>query len=338
MSNALAVLASRAVDWIDATTPSSELCEWLADAGWNVRLTPLAGDVSSRRYFRVENSPGGNTAILALYPEVLLPACSRFLRTSQLLTGMGVPVPEVLAQDCELGFMLVSDLGDNTLYDGSLRPWSEIAPFFERAMELQGLIEALPVSEVEPLLPRLDHELLLRELRQTWDCFLMPQGLVGASAEAERWWELLDGLCAELGKAVPSPCHRDFMVRNLVPKQGDKADLWVLDHQDLRLGPPFYDLASLLNDSLFPPDNWTHARLTDRLKTELDHRAFHLVAAQRTLKAVGTYAAFAARGMRRHLPLIRPTLDRAVFHLQHLPQTRPLLPAFRDRLASRTFC
>ena len=35
----------------------------------------------------------------------------------------------------------------------------------------------------------------------------------------------------------------------------------MLDHQDLRLGPPFYDLASLLNDTLFPPPDAEEALL-----------------------------------------------------------------------------
>ena len=61
----------------------------------------------------------------------------------------------------------------------------------------------------------------------------------------------LDTLCASLGDEPPVPCHRDFMVRNLMPLPN--GALVVLDHQDLRLGPPLYDLASLLNDTLFPP-------------------------------------------------------------------------------------
>ena len=56
------------------------------------------------------------------------------------------------------------------------------------------------------------------------------------------------------------PCHRDFMVRNLMPLRGRRG-LVVLDHQDLRLGPPLYDLASLLNDTLFPPPEAEEALL-----------------------------------------------------------------------------
>ena len=53
-------------------------------------------------------------------------------------------------------------------------------------------------------------------------------------------------------------------------------------------------------------------------------RSYRLAAAQRCLKAVGTYAAFAARGAPRHVPLIVPTLKRALVHLEDLAETAEL--------------
>lgn len=105
------------------------------------------------------------------------------------------------------------------------------------------------------------------------------------------------------------------------PPQADSAGLAVLDHQDLRLGPVAYDVASLLNDSLFPPAAVEAALLKRSGAPELDYRR---AAVQRTLKAVGTYAAFAERGARRHLPLIRPTLRRTLFHMRQLPELEGL--------------
>nr|HPK65586.1 phosphotransferase [Thermoanaerobaculia bacterium] len=59
-------------------------------------------------------------------------------------------------------------------------------------------------------------------------------------------------------------CHRDYMVRNLLPVgDGEVAAVGVIDHQDLRLGPPWYDLASLCNDSLFPPPELVEVWLDD---------------------------------------------------------------------------
>ena len=59
----------------------------------------------------------------------------------------------------------------------------------------------------------------------------------------------------------------------------------MLDHQDLRLGPPRYDLASLLNDSLFPPPELearlVRAALGEEATAE-DFLDYHRAAAQRT--------------------------------------------------------
>jgi aminoglycoside/choline kinase family phosphotransferase len=123
------------------------------------------------------------------------------------------------------------------------------------------------------------------------------------------------------------------MARNLMPLEEDgRAALVVLDHQDLRLGPPAYDLASLLNDTLFPPPE-LEERLLARAgwSAPAKRQGYHRTAAQRSLKAIGTYASFANRGARRHLPLIAPTLRRALAHLAYLPEAEPLLPAIGVR-------
>ena len=120
----------------------------------------------------------------------------------------------------------------------------------------------------------------------------------------------LDAICANLDAETPITCHRDFMVRNLMPLPD--GGLIVLDHQDLRPGPPAYDVASLLNDTLFPPPQMEAVLLEEALlaRMRVDRLSYHRAAAQRTLKAVGTYTSFALRGAGRHLPLVPPTLGR----------------------------
>jgi hypothetical protein len=64
---------------------------------------------------------------------------------------------------------------------------------------------------------------------------------------------------------------------------------------------------------------------------------------QRTLKAGGTFARFAAQGNPRHLPLIAPTLRRAARHLARLPETaevffRRCAPGGLAELDRRPFC
>ena len=305
---------------------TDEPLAWLDSVGFAPReIQPLPGDVSPRRYFRAVLADGGS-AILATYPPEVRGTCPRFLKTTAILEGIGVRVPRVLASDCEAGWMLVEDLGPRTLGDwGQGRPWSELTPLFEQALEIAGRIARLPKDQLVELNPFLDRELLAGELWKTWDLFLEPQGLVSDPALAAELRTALDRVCENLGAEEPGPCHRDFMVRNLM--LGDSplgGDLAVLDHQDLRLGPPLYDVASLLNDTLFPPPEVEAALLGALHGDPPPHKRYHRAAAQRTLKAVGTYASFALRGANRHLPLIPPTLARFVDHFARIPEGEAL--------------
>ncbi len=290
-------------------------------------IQPLTGDVSPRRYFRVVLADGA-TAILANYPEEVRPACERFLRTTRILDGAGVRVPRVLAGDCEEGWMLVEDLGRRTLGEwGWGRPWSELDGYFGHALEIAELIARLPVDGLAELNPLLGAELLARELAQTWDLYLEPQGLVSDPGLAADLRAGLAILCATLGGETPVPCHRDFMVRNLMPLPD--GTLAALDHQDLRLGPPLYDVASLLNDTLFPPSEAEEALLARAAGGPGGRVRYHRAAAQRTLKAVGTYAKFARLGADRHLPLIGPTLAHFVKHFARVPEGSGLAARLR---------
>jgi aminoglycoside/choline kinase family phosphotransferase len=298
---------------------------WLIERGYPPReVLPLSGDVSPRRYTRIVLDDGA-TAILATYPDEVRDVCPRFLHTSELLTGAGVRVPHIFAASCEHGWMLLEDFGPQTLGEQRERPWSELRLYFAHALELIGRIAALPVAEVAGLNPLLGRDLLRRELAQTWDLFLVPRELTGGPALTGALAAALDTLCERLGDETPVPCHRDFMVRNLMPLD-EMGGIAVLDHQDLRLGPPAYDLASLLNDTLFPP-----AEIEEELLAAAPgghHRngreSYHRAAAQRTLKAIGTYTKFSLRGANRHLPLISPTLARCLHHLGRIPEGAPL--------------
>jgi hypothetical protein len=307
-------------------TPFAAVHAWLAGTGFPAReILSLTGDVSPRRYARVVLEDGA-TAVLATYPDEVRDVCPRFLRTGELLTGVGVRVPRIYAASCEHGWMLLEDFGPQTLGEQRDRPWSELRLYFRRALELAGRIAGLPVDEVAGLNPALDRDLLRQELAQTWDLFLEPRELTGGAALTAALGAALDTLCDRLGAETPVPCHRDFMVRNLMPLDAT-GEVAVLDHQDLRLGPPEYDLASLLNDTLFPP-----ADLEEELLAAVpaaNREGYHRAAAQRTLKAVGTYTKFSLRGAHRHLPLIPPTLERCVQHLARVPEGAPLVEDLR---------
>jgi aminoglycoside/choline kinase family phosphotransferase len=324
---------------MDKDPSQDALTGWLKAQGRTVgHLEPLAGDVSPRRYVRLDGIDG-SSAIAAVYPPTLRDAYRRFVTADALLRGVAVRTPHILAQDPEGRFMLLEDLGPETLFDlpaaNPPEDWDALLPHYRRAAAILEGIRGLPVDEVQALNPTLDRDSLERELEQTWEVFLLPRRLLPDRGLRRELEAIFAHVCATLGAEPPVPCHRDFMVRNLVAVEAEN-DLAVLDHQDLRRGPPLYDLASLLNDSLFPPSELEEEILDQAgASGAASLVSYRRAAVQRTFKAVGTFAAFAARGSDRRLPLIPPTLRRGLEQLERLPEgEEPIGPLRRALLRS----
>ncbi len=316
----------------------ADLALWLAAEGFAAaRIELLPGDVSPRRYSRVWLASGGS-AILALYPEEIRETAERYLRASELLRSVRVPVPRIFAFDRARGRMLIEDLGAETLAERRDLDDRAVAPYFRHAARLGRRIAALSPALLlgdtpgaPPFNPPLDGVLLRRELLQTEEVFLSPRGLLGNGEQRAAIAALFDEICDRLGAEPAVPCHRDFMARNLIPRIGPEgaSEVAVIDHQDLRLGPPLYDLASLLNDTRFPTAALEAELLTTALMDGAEVSSYHRAAAQRTLKATGTYARFAERGAPRHLPLIPVTLARALDHLGRIPEGVDFVPRLK---------
>ncbi len=304
----------------------------IRDRGIDVAATRLlVGDVSARRYFRVQRARESASAVLALYPPELLADCRRFGATTALLAEAGVRVPAILASDCTAGWMLVEDLGPENLYESPPTSPRRLEARLRQALGIRRRIAGIDGHRVAGLNPPLDGTLLSRELAICWECFLGRDSVAGAAPQRRLLERCLAELVEHLDAAPRLVCHRDFMARNLMPL----ADgLGVLDHQGLRLGPAPYDLASLCNDSLFPPPEMERRLLEPLLADESQRRTYSRCVVQRTLKAIGTFISFAAAGNERHLSLIGPSLARAATHLSRLPEGRALPAEISDRWRS----
>ncbi len=296
---------------------------------------PLPGDVSTRRYVRVRG-PGGRTSIAVIYPAEATQAGSRFVRTTRLLEQARIRVPEIHAWSREDGFMWVEDVGARTAYEAVAEGWERLS-FWRAAIPLIQRLAELPADLVAAINGALDAGVFRRELLQSWELVLEPRGLCGADDRLdEEFHQTLLELCDALDREARTPCHRDFMARNFV--LSSDGELVLIDHQDLRLGPRHYDLASLLNDSLYSTTEEERTTLDLLPVAPSESEGYHRAAAQRCLKIVGTFQSFADRGFDRYLPLIPPSLRAALRHLQHLPETASLAtalePSWRRYLAS----
>ena len=89
------------------------LADWLRTPLGSDRfaISRASEDASFRRYFRV--ALDGRTYIAMDAPPPM-ENCGPFVHVAQLLRDAGVHAPEVHAQDLELGFLLLEDLGTTT--------------------------------------------------------------------------------------------------------------------------------------------------------------------------------------------------------------------------------
>src|SRR5437763_16175859 len=96
----------------DRPTRQRAIAAFLDGCGWgDAKLTPLAGDASFRRYYRLGNN--GQRAVLMDAPppqEDVVP----YIAVAQLLRRLGFSAPEVFAEGRGAGFLLMEDFGDDT--------------------------------------------------------------------------------------------------------------------------------------------------------------------------------------------------------------------------------
>ena len=221
------------IAWSD---PARELAfsGWLAATAAAHRLQPesvrlASADASFRRYFRIDGASGATTFIIMDAPPHQ-ENCASFVHVAGLMQGAGVPAPAVLAWDEALGFMLLSDLGAQTMLD-VIGPPDAVDALAQPTPADDALfgqaIDALicwQLASKPGVLPPYDDALLSRELALFPDWYVAKhRGIVlGAGQQAvldEASKQIKGSNLQSLGRAQVY-VHRDFMPRNLMIRPG----------------------------------------------------------------------------------------------------------------------
>jgi aminoglycoside/choline kinase family phosphotransferase len=296
------------------------------------RLQPLAGDASTRSFFRL-HLPDGSTRVVMDYgapfqgepDDVIL---------SRVFLAASLPVARVLEVRAEAGCLVLEDLGDLTLE----RALAEAGPSRGEGLHHRAVLLAAAIADRgTPALARSPRSggpaLDVQRFQFEMDFFLehYAGGLLGLPAPEE----LRHELHALAARAADGPrtvlCHRDYHCRNLMVRPS--GELAMVDIQDARWGPDSYDLASIVRDAYVDIDE---ERARSMIATFLaaraapgDDRAFEerlqVVAAQRMIKALGTFGYQATvRGRRGYLDSVPRLLHRLGRSLPGAPATERL--------------
>ena len=303
-------------------------------------LRVASADASFRRYLRVDTQAGASLIVMDAPPDK--ENCEPFVKVAKLMQLAGLKAPEVLAWHEAQGFMLLTDLGDQTMMSAI----DVKNPQANHALYMQAVdaLIAWQLSSKAGVLPPYDEALLNRELSLFPDWYLAQHRQIDVQGKIRNTLDSTFKMLVTRNLASPSVfVHRDFMPRNLMMPTGSDAALGVLDFQDAVYGPVTYDVASLMRDAFLTWEEdfvldvtiryWEKARKAGLLDFEDWHqdfgvfyRAVEWMGLQRHLKVAGIFARLTLRDGKekyladapRFIDYIRSTAARYI-------ELRPLL-------------
>ena len=303
-------------------------------------LRIASADASFRRYLRVDTQAGASLIVMDAPPDK--ENCEPFVKVAKLMQLAGLKAPEVLAWHEAQGFMLLTDLGDQTMMSAI----DVKNPQANHALYMQAVdaLIAWQLSSKAGVLPPYDEALLNRELSLFPDWYLAQHRQIDVQGKMRNTLDSTFKMLVTRNLASPSVfVHRDFMPRNLMMPTGSDAALGVLDFQDAVYGPVTYDVASLMRDAFLTWEEdfvldvtiryWEKARKAGLLDFEDWHqdfgvfyRAVEWMGLQRHLKVAGIFARLTLRDGKekyladapRFIAYIRSTAARYI-------ELRPLL-------------
>ena len=290
-------------------------------------IVPASSDASFRRYFRV--IPGGGISYIAMDAPPEHEDCRPFIAIARAMADTGLYVPRVIRANLEMGFLLLTDLGDRQ-YLSELNQ-DTAHSLYDAAME--ALLVLQKSSPPEGLLPVYSRELLLAEMHLFIEWFISGELHLEISPTIIALLENTFQSLADQALSQPQVwVHRDYHSRNLMVADGSDSTLpdrgvvintpGILDFQDAVLGPVCYDLVSLLRDCYvcWPAElteSWVESyfvRLREQgvipSHTRLAEfrRWFDWMGVQRHLKAIGIFSRLKLR-------------DGKPDYMSHIPRT-----------------
>ena len=247
---AAAATALPPVTWPDAARKAA-FDAWLAPLVGPQQLLPAtlrpaSADASFRRYLRIDTATGASCIVMDAPPDK--ENCKPFVQVQGLMAAAGLNVPQILAFDEPTGFMLLSDLGHQTVIErlNPEKPQDAYA-WYQQATDV--LLQWQKAS-TPGVLPAYDELLLRRELALFPDWYLAKHRAIALDDKQQATLQSAFDAIVAHNLAAPSVyVHRDFMTRNLMAPLEAGAPLGVLDFQDAVYGPITYDIASLLRDA-----------------------------------------------------------------------------------------
>ena len=267
-----------------------EITNWLSKTIGNssFNIKELRQEASDRKYYRIKAE---NISYVLTDNFDKTDQSANFLYASKILKNSSVNVPEVLAFSEDLRFVLLQDLGDESL---DINDEYNDEKILEMALEQLSKI----YFSDQDVLKSVTKESLFLQTNSFMD-FCREKKC--SNDEIKSLENLRNELVHNLLNQQFIPSHNDFERRNLMMFE---EKLFVIDFQDLNMGPIGIDLASIMYEHSYEYpkaliDNLLEKHLKDNglnaSSAELKDMIMHALA-HRSMRVVGTFNKYFKEG------------------------------------------
>jgi NDP-sugar pyrophosphorylase family protein/aminoglycoside/choline kinase family phosphotransferase len=256
---------------------------------------------SDRKYFRTRE--GSKTFVLMQCREDD-PDFERQIEYTRLFQKHSVPVPELIEADIDQKKAVLEDAGDISLYSWLKCPRdrADIENIYRQIINMMVLIHTEVTDDISAC-PLLENRIFdYDHFRWETDYFIkrFAEGVRNINVSILPVIdEELHQLAVKADAVPKAVIHRDFQSQNIMVMKGQ--ELRLIDYQGARLGPPAYDVASLLWDPYYRLEDEMRVRLLDdyidkmkahcsgKFDDDIFRDSLILCRLQRHMQALGAY-------------------------------------------------
>jgi len=297
---------------------------------------------SDRTYYRAAEQTGRSRAVVIVKYCQLIPDFQRQIEYTKFFRKHLIPVPEIIDVDEDNLRITFEDLGDLSLYNWlkCKRKEDQVEEMYKKVLNVAVRIHTIALDSLHecPLLQKriFDYEHFIWESDYFIERFVKEiKGInIGDNEALQNEFNRLAQKADSYPKTI---VHRDFQSQNIMITKGVPRLPRLIDYQGARIGPPAYDIASILWDPYYRLDGGIRKRLLKYYASKMTaasegfdkyefFESLSICSLQRHMQALGAYGFLSSvKGKKYFLKYIDTALEYLKEDIVFFEKQYPLL-------------